>query len=173
MKQYTAIQNPRGVWTFTWAPLPGSFYEVWLDGVLLNTTAAGIGTYTTTPGAATDTPPPVEIHDTIDGLAQSNEYASRAIMQWRGLSGSTGYRVDRSVDGGWQPVSTTTEQSMGWYTFNTGLLLDQVLTMFRVIALDSRGIGGVSVGFNLEVVCNPIPPVVTVVATGGNLEVRL
>lgn len=160
MKAWTATQIEPGKWTFAWTPTAGRVYEVWYQGELLHTTAAGIGTYTTDGGGPTDAPPPVEIHDTVDGLAQNEEYTPRAILQWRGVAGVAGYQVEQ-LRGSWLPVHNATERGAGWYSYNTGVMVDRVVGQFRVTALDNRGLSGAAVSFNVRVTCNPVPPVVT------------
>lgn len=171
MKQYAATQIEPGSWEFVWTPTAGRVYEIWLDGLLQATTAAGAGTYTSPPGGPTDAPPPIEIHDTADGKAQNEEYPPRTLLQWRGVPEASGYHVEQ-LKGSWIPVASDTERGLGWYMYNTGILIDGALNQFRVTALDQRGVAGAEVSFDMVVVCNPRPPKVTVGISAGTVTVE-
>lgn len=172
MEQYTATQIKQGVWTFEWVGAALASYEVWLDGVLLTTTEVGASSYTAPISSYTNTPPPVEIHSTLSpNKAQSREYPPRSVLQWRGVEGATGYLVERLSGGTWRPVANPSERMTGWYVFNTGALIDGAANQFTIKALDSRGIAGDALTFNVALVCNPIPPTVTISMVGGNVEV--
>lgn len=171
MKRWIVTQTQPGIWVYTWTPTPGHIYEVWLTGVLQHTTASGVGAWSTDEIDAA-MPPPVEIHDTADGVAQSEAYPPRAILQWRGTDGAAGYVVEQ-LFGDWLVVDTFTERSVGWYTYRTGVLADRVAGNFRVTALEQRGLGGTNVEFNVILVCNPTPPVITPRVSSGTLTVEV
>lgn len=172
MEQYTATQIRKGVWTFSWVGDILASYEIWLDGVLLHTTDVGESSYTTNEGNYTNTPPPVEIHNLLSpNKAQSREYAPRSVLQWRGVEGAAGYLVERLSGGTWRPIANPSERMTGWHVFNTGVLVDGVINQFTIKALDTRGVAGDALAFNVALVCNPVPPNVSISMVGGDVEV--
>lgn len=173
MQQWTATQTSAGIWTFTWTPTAGRVYEIWFEGLLIATTEAGAGTYTTTVPGSTTTPPAYEIHDTTDGKAENEEYPPRTILQWRGVSGASLYEIEQLDESNvWLPVGYMSESGAGWYMYTTGVFLDGVEESFRITALDHRGVGGTAVRFNITLVCNPIPAPTTVGMENGDIVVR-
>lgn len=170
MQQWTATQTEPGIWVFTWTPTAGRIYEVWLYGVLLYTTVAGAGTYTTD-YTTTDEPPQLEIHDTADGDAQNEAYPPFSWLQWRGIAAASGYNVEYYDGSAWVVVGFMQETAAGWYMFKTAILEDQTAAQYQVTALDDRGLGGTAVEFTIELVTNPLPPAVTIDVDGGTITV--
>ena len=173
MEQLTATQTNPGEWVFTWTPSPSSVYEIWLSGVLLGTTGAGVGTYTVGPPGPTDAPPSIEVHDTSTGDAQSKKYPPTLLLQWYRVPNAAGYRVERKINESWIVVSDTVERGAGWYIYRSGVLVDEAQEQFRVKVLDARGVSGASVDFTTKITTTPVTPQTDLVVTGGNLEVRL
>lgn len=164
---WTAASSTAGVWVFTWTTYTGVSYEVWLDGILLDTVTTG--TYTYNVGDYETTPPSLEIHYVSVDKAENSAYPPYAIIQWRGLTGAAGYVVERYISDVWTVVRNLTERAAGWYAYATAVLDDDTDVQFRVKALDSKGTEGTPITTTVHLIRNPTPPTVTFTVTGGNL----
>jgi len=178
MIDWTATSQGGGIWLFEWTAVALRPYEIWHNGILIDTVtpADTDGEYTSTLAGFVSSPPPFEIHDTTANKAENEEYPPFAILQWRGLAGAGGYTVEQflTIQASlerfpWTIVKTITESAAGWYSYNTVLLTDQVENEYRVKALNNKGAGGQAIEFDITVVRNPAPPDVALVVSGGDL----
>lgn len=172
MENWAAAETDGVGWLFTWAATPNDTYEIWHDGFLLDTVTPDTiaGEYAFGLDGYAASPPAVEIHNTASGKAQNEDYPTFAVIQWRGLVEASGYVVQRN-NGIWVTVGDVTERGLGWYSYNTQVLADDLDVNFRVMALDAKGTEGAALGFTVHLVRNPSMPSVEYVVNAGNLEI--
>jgi len=169
MEDWTATRNELGVWQFSWTGDPADVFNIWLDGVLIDTVTGPEYDFDR-PGYRS-TPPPLEVVDDEDD-AESELYPPFAIIQWRAVAGATAYIVEKYVSSAWVVKKTVQESAKGWYSFTTFALGDQVSQQYRVSAADSRGNAGTAVSYTFAIVRNPAPPDVSYAIDDSNdLEV--
>ena len=171
MEAWTAVQTETSVWKLTWTPTGGKTYEVWLDGTLLTTTAAGVGTYTIRREGFTDAAPPAEVHEVGAVDAESKTYPPYIYLQWRGLATAHGYRVEKQVAGIFVTQMDVAPAGVTWHAYRSQLLGDQESVPYRITALNIRGNAGTAINFTALIVRNPTPPEVAFSIAGGQLVV--
>jgi hypothetical protein len=165
VEAWTATKQDDSSWLFTWDYVSGESFEIWLDGVLLDTVSDG--EYTASEDGYDDAPPPLEIIDAT--LAPDSEtYPPYVILQWREVSGASGYQVDEYVGGSWVNRRVFVDASAGYYWYKSDPLDDDDTHIFRVSALDLNGNAGTAVQFTYLMARNPAPPEVTITINGSN-----
>lgn len=164
---WTATRQDSGHWLFQWDE--DSFldsdsdigYDIWLDGVLLDTVYDP--EYLYTGESVLGRPPALEIvPDESDVFAESDLYPPYVTIQWRGTSEAAGYLVQRYVGGSWVNQRYVTEKDRGWYMFRSAVLSDGTVEQYRVMATDAPGNTGTPISFSLEVTRNPADPAVDI-----------
>jgi len=167
VEAWTATKQEKGEWLFEWGGGSAESFEIWLDGVLLDTVEGG--EYTCTEDGYDATAPNLEIMEDLSGAEAENElYPPFAILQWREVAGADGYDVEEQVGGSWIIRRNITDADAGYYTYQTSALDDSTVVPFRVTALDVNGNGGTPVTFSIKLARNPAPPDVAISIDGSN-----
>ena len=174
---WTATKQANGHWLFTWDM--DSFadsdvaYDIWLNGDLEDT-VIGDNEWDCALDGYDEVPPPVEIIEDESGVYAENElYPPYAILQWRGTTAASGYRVERLVSGSWIIRDTVVERAKGWYYHKTQALNDDTAESWRVTALDERGNAGTPVPFSFTLARNPeVPDVTLTLDSVGDIQVE-
>lgn len=150
----SVVQNSNQSWTFTWANSGQAYSRVVLWGIqLLKTTNF---TYTWSGFEYTTYPPPLEIAYE-DQQVLSEQFLPYLVMQWYGEQTAATYVVQENLAGTWTTIQTLLETGQWIYTFITPILTDETTYSYRVIALDDVGDESVPRGYNIYVVCPPLP----------------
>lgn len=171
----TVARMAEGGWRFTWDPGTGP-YEVWLDGVLLDTVDDEEYEFVafTNPDQEL-VPPALNIVDTgvTSSVAEGSLYTPFAILQWRGVQTAFAYLIQQYISGTWTTIQTLLESATGYYRWQSEGLDDVAVTQFRVKATDALGnADGAVLPFNIDVVRNPAPPdIVISIGTSGTVVV--
>lgn len=168
MEVWAATKQENGHWLFAWTAGASDPFDIYLDGVLLDSVEGG--SFEAEVEGYDTAPPPLEIVEE-DADAESILYPPYALLQWRGLTGADAYVVEKYVSGDWQAMKTVMEVAAGYYTYRTRLIDDCEETSFRVTALDLRGNEGTPITFTFNVVRNPAPPDIEFTMTGGDIVV--
>lgn len=164
----TVVLSSTGGWDFSW-PAGTPPYQVWSDGVLLETTTEE-SYHCSLPGYE-ETPPDVEVVDSTE-VAESSLYPPYLLLQWRGVQGAMGYSIQQYLDSEWADVGTLTESGRGYYSWSTPPQDDGDNLVYRVLAISLNGGLGVPIGFQVTMVRNPAHPAVTLeIESTGNLVV--
>lgn len=159
MEAWTATRTNFGHWLFSWSGTPTDYFDIWLDGELLET-VQGLE-YDFDRDGYNDTPPPLEVYDQTDAAdAENDQYPPFVVLQWREVSGANAYLVEQSLSGSWSTRRTLMDNSTGWYWYRSPVLDDLDETIYRVSALDERGNAGTAVSYTFEIVRNPAPSAV-------------
>jgi len=104
--------------------------------------------------------PPLEI--VPHGEEPVSAHASpRVYVQWRGLSISDTYRVQRLENGAWRNVARFTEDGRGYYVWRSALLPDGVDASYRVLA-ETAGAQQAGDVESWRVIRHPAAPAVSV-----------
>jgi len=167
VEAWTATKQAKGTWLFEWDATSGESFFIWLDGELLDT--VDDGEYECTETDYDDAPPPLEIMlDESGAVAENDAYPPYAILQWRGVTGASGYVVEKMISGSWITQREITEASVGYYFHKTQPLEDNTSYSFQVSALDVNGNAGTPISFTVRLARNPAPPGVTLTIDGSN-----
>jgi len=153
-----------GAWRFTW-PVGTSPYQVWLDGILLDTVA--VEEYTISDPRYTTVPPEIEVGDT----PSSGVYPPFVRLQWRGNQAAIAYNIEQNIGAGWKTVATVKEDRQGYYTWQSRALEDGSAPQFRVTATDARANLGVALTFTMTVYRNPLAIPVSTLIVAGDLVI--
>jgi len=154
---WTADKTENGRWIFSWDGDSPDTFDIWLEGELLDTVEGGYYEFPL-PGYET-TPPPIEVVSDDSYTEAENEiYPPYATLQWREVSGASGYKVKRYVSGSWTNQVTIRETDLGWYVYKTVVVEDQTQEQFRVYAINENDDEGTPVTFTFTLTRNPSEP---------------
>ena len=154
---FTAVtKNIDGSWTYTWAAGLGTVRVV-LWGHLLATTDDTEYTYTPPLHNSATIAPPVEV--VLDGeLACSEANVCFLRLQWYRVA-CRRYDIEYKDGASWVLVTSVADDPLIYVqTFETPLLPDQVLSEWRVTAIDDDKREGTPLAFGWYVVRPPDPP---------------
>jgi len=160
VENWTATKKANGFWLFEWDGDSGDSFDIWLDGVLLETVTGG--EYECVEPDYDEAPPPLEIvADDSYTFAENDLYPPFAYIQWRGVLGCAGYVVEKLVGATWVTQDVIAENLKGWYYYRTAVLEDGGSYYYRVVATTLGGSEGTPVDFIVDIVRNPSPPSVS------------
>ena len=128
-------------------------YYIWLDGELLEATAAESVDLT----VGGDWQPVVDV---FDSASDAPEYVSsgRTALCWWPAEGAGSYRVEEYVASAWVQRASIADGGAGFFSWLSRVLEDVTTHEFRVVAIDSAGNDGASTSFSVLMVRHPDVP---------------
>ena len=161
------IKVANSSWLFRWTGAPD--FQIYLNGTLRLTTS---DTEIVVDASDTEEPPALEILDANNtNTAQNILYPPHLNLQFYGDVNADSYIIEELDDGEWVQRTVISETAEGYYTHQTEALIDLSDNNWRVRALTAAGNTSAAETFGGLIVRNPPPPSITMVYSGGTLNV--
>ncbi len=163
----TVIRLEDSTWKFTWtAGTPD--YEIWLDGILLDTVTPEEFIFTC-PGFDSN-PPPLEIVE-VSQIPDSEIHPPFLILQWREITLAKYYVLQFFTGVIFQIQKFIIGDLTGYIKEETPPQLDDTEVQWRITTLDEFDNAGASINFIVDIVKNPDPPAVNITFAAGAVQV--
>lgn len=169
-------------WQYTWAGDAGeTLFDIWNSdtGQLLEELTRQ--TSITVENSDTVEPPALEIRGSFgrgvfrprQRQAKTERFNPRPTIQFRGIVGVLGYRVEELVSSVWTFRRFITERGDGYYQWSSAAVADVTSAQFRVLTVengDDTTYTSTALNFDFFMVRHPPPPSVTITWDDANDE---
>ncbi len=135
------------------ATLGWTLYHVYLDGLLYAVTAATSITIPVDPAAL----PLVEVLDDAADVPTA-VYPARPYLCWLGVDNAVSYRIEERIGTSWIERAIVQAEGRTYFDWLTRTLEDGQEHLFRVVPVDSNGVGGVALELPVMMIRHPDAP---------------